>query len=644
MNKENLIQYFLRGESLLVELDDLVIKWDDHSPNAEEKSSFSELVRIRLSRTDAPLLGYRELLDRLDQNNVDISGLVHAFEVRFGSEVSFASLDKFLADCMELKLQGDLIKVSESIARALYERMILSDFLKVPCSIKMIGSREQVVDSVSTQQVFERMKATAGSSNLNRFERTSNVFSEQFLKNVAMVIDGDDNSTSKKGGSTGEIATVLEEFIKIASGLRNDILRNVFRSAQMVKLEDTISIYENLAVKQGFGTSVISEYAKFICTTLSCNPGKLMSDRLTKLSENIKQAFLLASLEESVLREHRISKEWMIAPSLVQIEKFTELVRMVQDPQAESLLAEYYSKPLAFEFDISKSRFWSAAAALHGAGAGQLLLGDYFWAIDMDRDSALLFYRTVFDEQQLIEAGYKAACILLDSRSLLYEELAGLSILTRIKESGYAPSVFVLGLNSKYRWLRRKQQTDLDVALKFMSEAARHNYGAAKFELDLFALSGWMPDSINESELPKIKEAAQSADPVAAYKYLTQGRLLMRDSLRLSPQEIQESCLQVVHKTFSDNIVLDFLKAELQLARTGETDRGMELMERTARSGHPEACLRLSKIYEKSGQMDKAILWQEGFISNAGFFGPHMLECHPLRRLYELKNKYYSHQ
>lgn len=351
MSKENLILYFIQEKSLLAELDDLVIKWND----ADEQSSFLDLVRTRRSRTDEPLLGYCDLLNRLQQNNVDIRESVDAFEVRFfHAGVSYAALDEFLADCRELKLPGDLINVAEGFVRALYERMILSDFLKVPCSIKKMSSKEEPVASISVQQIFEGMKSAIGSSDLNSSNNAVSIFAENLLKNASVFIDeGDNLKSAKNEGLTCEkIAAVLEEFIKIAAGLRKEILSNAFRPAQLVEIEDSIAIYEKLAVKQGFGSSVLIEYGKYLSTTLAYNPEKTMSDRLTKLSENLKQAFALARLEENVIREYKIKKDWIITPSIIQIEKFIELVRIVQRPEAEFLLAEYYSKPLAFEFDI----------------------------------------------------------------------------------------------------------------------------------------------------------------------------------------------------------------------------------------------------------------------------------------------------
>lgn len=642
-NHQAIVAYFIEDTERLSRLDDLALKYLEADVH---RRLFPEPIEYQLDKlwkqASITLAKCHEDCKKLVGTCDLAKEIILVFETRIvGKPITFATIRELLTICSSSKsLSDSSFQIALDSTKALYQRLVISTFLEVDSTFHL-GKPDRSIVLSSADKAIESALLT-GLRPKNQSEKWLSTFSIDSLMQAIRV---------NSGISQSEFAKELERIVGWASVLRDQLLKAIFSKGKSEL--DIIADTERLAEKQNFDAELIRKYADFLCSTLVSNPKKLFPGLSESIAHSIEVMRELSQLEHELIREHQIGVLWSgvretnvsskkfywTVMNNISISEFKQISNVFDDRATQEFLAEYYSIPLSLEFSSDSARFWCMTASFNRAGLSGLLFGNYLLGLDGDMELSLRCFESASTEDLSLRAKYMSACILSRGDRILADRMKGRLIMDDLSESGYAPAEFAVGLEYKHRWIQSNRDEDLKLALSWITKAANQNFGAAKVELELFGIEDWKPCIItSEIELLDIERSAISGDERSMFRYLSYATPVLRDMLKKSPAQIMSALKNILVHPVPEMLIFDFLRGSIKFSAAAETDQGFQLLRKAAFAGHPEACMRLSRICEGAQELENAIYWQRKFIEHSGFRGD---AVNPLKRLYHLVAKAY---
>lgn len=592
----------------LQQFDELVRTNDSKGRNRLDMTSFATHVDACYNEASAGIHLYIDLLTRLSESNSTAVSYLHFVEPIINRTSFFYSdLLKFNADADGLikKDGNDLKQIHNGLTRRCYERMILGDFLS-----KLNGMR--ILPSATVEPLLS----------------DSDCVSLEWTKAIEHIAEDLCAKQALSLSAVNDLREELSKLVDLLSALRKEMLQVSLQSTSVSFsriIEDSASITE----RHGFGAALTRAYGDYLSEQILFSPGRVFGNYLSVLQESFRHSFELAKIEREVITEFKIPTSWCISPKLMRLERLSILAEITSDPKTACLLATYYERPVFLEYDLEKSLFWATAALTQGCidslpaiATAELSTGD--------PQRAITALKKHFRETDDSESAYLLACGLLNKSDQKHFEFELAKGLINISAQNHHPAALCLtAFFSRELWHRTGADSDLASALSAYKKSANLEFGLAKIALEEFELDGWQSSDDDDSNTLS-QDLTGNATDKELFAYL-KAILRRKNSNNANLDQLKEIARQ------KRTICFDFIIGQILNMRDPWDPESFDLIEKSAREGHPDACAFLSKHAEKEKKFSEAIFWEEHRLKNDVFFKSDSRELHPFARLHALK-------
>ena len=607
-----------------IELDQLIKQCDDPNNGNTLLQPFEISVRAFISKMVASILRQADGLVKIEATHpsevrifVDLlKGFFHS------AELPFENLRALFAEWKSVVYASEeLSKTKEVIAQNLYAYLVCSKFL-VPRSNYTPTTNYPALQNHS----------------LTFFIFLENIYpTDEYLREVSLRQSLQDGELKKHQAEElskiCEISNIntfsqeIEAILSIMSSLRQNILKVAFSDFGSKPFEYSVQMAEKGLKLRNFDSSIAARYGRFLIDNLLQNPRQVCNEHLQKIVANFDKASELARLEKSMSIALATPNSWRVSPSLFNIDEFKKAFNLLQDPEGLCLISTFFSKPIGWDYDLNESLSWATGSALNSYIPAKKETANLHLVMG-NTQTAISILRTLAEECIDSEIEYTLASILIPSNNEFEREL-GRKLAASAAEQNHPGALCLCGRLSQFKWISGSDE-DLHLALAYYEKSAEAGFGRAKVEIELYKLREWTRSSTHREtqNLPEV-----DAKELDMYEYLKTSNARNQNNTKWR-QDLAEMASQttlLTNKYLIGNLL-------------GSNDAGIEILEQAGEQGHPQACAKLSEIYEKQLQDDsRALQWHESLLRNDLMYrGVYRDRFEELYRTHSLKQKIYA--
>lgn len=421
----------------------------------------------------------------------------------------------------------------------------------------------------------------------------------------------------------------LRVLCKILADLRMDILLHVLADGHRSESFDrVIDVAKGAATAQGYNTRIVEQYGKFLIDKVFDDLAGVTKGVRRRIENNFKLSVKCCEIENQISEDCRVDPSWRVLPKLMFLNNFKTAFWRLQSEEGQYLISKWYYEPIGTSYDLEESMGWASSAAFRGFKTAKKMMG-MLQVISENRELAKSIYLGLKTEVEDLDVEYMLSSLLSNSQSN-YERDFGERIARTAANSGHAGAMCLLARLAYQKW-KYGETSQSKLALAFFEASAHLGFGRAKAELELYKLEGWTRsvrylENAGDDVHEKLLEI--DAKELATYTFLkSYKRGDARSNWKLKLREKSNETSLLTNK-YLIGVLL------------GTSELGLTVLEEAGREGHPDACARISELYETVfSDLKKAIYWQELLLKNDLIF--QSTRTDPIVRRHMLKSRLY---
>lgn len=421
----------------------------------------------------------------------------------------------------------------------------------------------------------------------------------------------------------------LRALSKILADMRMEILLHVLADGHRSPSFDyVIDVAKRSATTQGYDTRIVEQYGKSVVDKLFNDLAGATKGLRRRIENNFKLSVKCCEIENQICEDCRIEPSWRVLPKLMFLNNFKTAFSRLQSDEGQYLISKWYYEAIGTAYDLEESIRWASIAAFRGFSPAKKMMG-MLQVVAGNREFAKSIYLWLKKEIEDLEVDYMLSSLLSNSQSN-YEREFGERIALTSANNGHAGAMCLLARLAFLKW-QYGETSQSRLALAFYEKSARLGFGRAKAELELYKLEGWTRSAQyleNADDDVHEKTLGIDATELATYTFLKsykRGDAKSNWKLKLYEKSNETTLL-------TSKYLIGVLLGTSELA--------LAVLEEAGRAGHPDACARISELYETVfNDLKKAIYWHELLLKNELIFQSTRID--PIVRMHTLKSRFY---
>ena len=509
-----------------------------------------------------------------------------------------------------------LISVKRHVARYVYEYTVCCNFINSDKMVQLTSAvvNEKEIEELSSAELLnkllEAIKTRRKESLVSRKvdgcapseHNTKNMFVQEAIS-ICKIPESEKHKFENR----------LLVFLEILTNLKIEILLHVVngRGKYSANARHAIELSKRSASTECMDLEIIEQYGNFVIDSIFANPTSEAQPLLNSIVDNCRSEIEFWQCESKTSRILEVKPSWLLSNQLTDIELRKQTFTYLQSDEGQVLISKYYSASFNPNYDLNESIQWASCAAFRSYGPAKKELA-MLQLIAGNKSLAASLYRSLSNSCDDADVDYALSSFLYWSPSKFENELAE-RLAKRGADKGHPGAVCLLGKLAHLKWQNGASFREIELALTLYQQAATLGFGRAIVEVELHSLEGWHRSAKKlEQEDATVYERLIdiTADELDAYNFLR--NYSVPENLKSNWKDklvaIAEETKLITNKFLVGNIL-------------GTNELAIEILEDAGRSGHPEACSKLSEIYEtRKRDYQKSLAWYENYLKNELMF------------------------